>query len=256
MSSDLFSLNGKAALVTGASSGIGKGLAKGLAEAGAQVILAARRTDRLADLATEIREDGGDALAVAMDVTDKDQIEAAFDQAEAAFGTVNVLVNNAGVGYPKPFLETDDEHLEFTMGTNFKGVWNVAQEGARRMAASNITGSIINIASLLSLGCKPNNTAYCASKGAVAQLTRAMALDLGPLGIRVNALAPGWFVTELSEEFLETDAGKAYLKTTPAGRAGRIDEMIGPVVMLASSASSFINGVVLPVDGAHSLALI
>ncbi len=256
MNSNPFSLKGQIALVTGASSGIGRGIASGLARAGAKTVLSARRMDRLADLASAIKEAGGDALAVTMDVTDKGQVESAFDQAEAQFGPVSVLINNAGVGYPKPFLQTDDAHLEFTMETNFKGVWNVAQTGARRMVDSRTRGSIINVASVLSVGCKPNNTAYCASKGAVAHLTRAMALDLGPLGIRVNALAPGWFVTELSKDFLETDEGKAYLKRTPAGRAGQIEEMVGPAIMLASSASSFINGVVLPIDGAHSVAVI
>ncbi|MBW2289410.1 MAG: glucose 1-dehydrogenase [Deltaproteobacteria bacterium] len=251
-----FSLDGRIALVTGASSGIGRGVAKGLAKAGATIIAAARRLDRLEELVTEIETDGGRALAVRVDVTDKVSIETALDRAESSFGVVDIVINNAGVGAPEPFLNIDDENFDNTMNTNFKGVWYIAQEAARRMAGAKKPGSIINIASMLGIRALSGYTAYCSSKGAVLQLTRCMALDLGRYGIRVNAIAPGWFVTEMNEDYLGSEEGQAYLSQTPARRAGEVEELVGPIVMLASEAGSFVNGAVLPVDGAHSVALI
>ncbi len=251
-----FSLDGNIALVTGASSGIGHGVAKGLAQAGATIIAAARRTDRLEQLITEIETAGGQAMPVFIDVTDKNSITQALDQAEKQFGVIDVVINNAGVADPKPFLNTDEENLDFIMDTNFKGVWNIAQETAQRMVKAEKSGSIINIASILGLGAQSGYTAYCSSKGAVVQLTRSMAMDLSRYGIRVNAIAPGWFTTEMNESFMTSEQGLAYLKQTPARRTGNIEELIGPIIMLASSAGSFVNGTVLPVDGAHSVALI
>lgn len=256
MSLDRFSITGKIALVTGASSGIGYGVAKELARAGAIVIAAARRRDRLEHLVTEIEAGGGQAMAVRIDVTDRDSIRQALDQAEAQFGVIDIVINNAGVADPRPFLETDDESRDHVMDTNFKGVWDVAQQAARRMVNAGKPGSIINIASILGSAAHPGLSAYCASKGAVVQLTRSMALDLGRYNIRVNAIAPGWFITEINDEFLQSEAGAAFLKRTPARRAGNIEELLGPIIMLASAAGSFVNGVVLPVDGAHSAALI
>jgi NAD(P)-dependent dehydrogenase (short-subunit alcohol dehydrogenase family) len=256
VSLDQFSLQGKIALVTGASSGIGHAVAKGLAQAGAIVIAAARRVDRLEQVVAEIEADGGRAMAVCIDVTDKDSIKQALDRVEAQFGVIDILINNAGVADPKPFLETADESRDHVMGTNFKGVWDVAQQVAQRMVKAGKPGSIINIASILGFGAHPGLTAYCASKGAVVQLTRSMALDLGRYSIRVNAIAPGWFVTEINEEFMHSEAGQDFLKRTPARRAGKVEELVGPVIMLASAAGAFVNGVVLPVDGAHSAALI
>lgn len=251
-----FSLQGKVALVTGASSGIGYGVAAGMAAAGAKVVVAARRIDRLEELVSVIERDGGQALAVSLDVTDKESIAAAFDTAQAEFGVVDTLVNNAGIADESRFPNVDDDTLERVMDTNFTGVWNVAQAAAHRMIAADIAGSITNIASILGLRGHKSSAAYCASKGAVVQATRAMALDLVRHGIRVNALAPGWFVTEMNEHFLTSDKGKAYLKATPARRAGKVDELVGPIILLASSAGSFINGAILPVDGAHSATLV
>lgn len=251
-----FSLSGRTALITGASSGIGWGLAEGLAAAGAQIVAAARRRDRLEHLVAGIEATGGRALAVAMDVTDRDSIATAFDAAQEAFGVVDVVVNNAGVGDGKGFLEASEADLDFVMDANVSGVWHVAQTAAHRLIAAGKPGSIINIASIMGLGGKPHNAAYCTSKGAVVQMTRAMAMDLSKHGIRVNAIAPGWFVTEINDDFLTSDAGEAYMRRTPARRAGRIDELIGPTVLLASAAGSFVNGVILPVDGAHSAALV
>ncbi|MEM1402275.1 MAG: glucose 1-dehydrogenase [Pseudomonadota bacterium] len=256
MSQELISIEGKNILLTGASSGIGWGVAKGLAGAGANLVVGARRIERLEKLVGEIRELGGSALAVSLDVTDRVSITAALDVAENEFGVIDVVVNNAGVANPKSFMNTDDDAVDFAMNTNFKGVWKVAQECARRMVNADTAGSIINIASILGLGVQPNQPAYSSSKGAVVQLTRAMALDLGKYGIRVNAIAPGYFATEITSEYLGSEHGQAFLSRTPARRAGEIDELIAPIALLASDAASFVNGVILPVDGAHSAALV
>ncbi|MCV6624069.1 MAG: 3-oxoacyl-ACP reductase FabG [Cellvibrionaceae bacterium] len=250
MSLPQFSLEGRNALVTGASSGIGRCLALGLAEAGANIIVAARRQERLAELVQEIEAQGGKALAVSMDVTNKDSIQSAYDQAESTFGTVDVIVNNAGVADAKNFLKIDDESLDFVMDTNFKGVWHVAQEGAKRLVAAEKPGSIINIASVLGITAKYGQSAYCASKGAVVQLSRSMALDLMSNNIRVNAIAPGWFKTEINTAYFDSPAGQEYVTRMPAKRLGKLEELVGPVILLASDAGSFITGTVLPVDGA------
>lgn len=256
MTNPLFSLEGKIALVTGASSGIGNCVAKGLANAGATIVAAARRTDRLQQLVADIEAAGGKAIAVAMDVTDRDSVNAAYDQAEAALGAIDIIVNNAGVADAKGFLKVDDESRDFVMGTNFNGVWNVAQEGARRLVDAERAGSIINIASVLGLAAKPGQTAYCASKGAVIQLTRSMALDLMKHNIRVNAIAPGWFKTEINEDYFNSPPGEAYIKQMPARRLGTVEELVGPIIMLASDAGSFMNATVIPVDGAiHASAI-
>ncbi|MEL7043023.1 MAG: SDR family oxidoreductase [Pseudomonadota bacterium] len=251
-----FSLDGRVALITGASSGIGWGLAEGLAAAGAKVVAAARRKDRLETLVEKIEAQGGTALGVKLDVTDTTSIAQAFTVAEQKLGVVDIVVNNAGVADGKTFLDADTNDLDFVLDANLKGVWNVAHEASRRMVEAGKPGSIINIASVLGLGGKSRNAAYCASKGGVVNLTRAMSMDLGRHGIRVNAIAPGWFVTEINGEFLTSEAGDAYMRRTPARRAGQIEELIGPAILLASEAGSFVNGAILPVDGAHSAALV
>ena len=247
---NLFSLSGRVALVTGASSGIGRVLARGLANAGARVVAVARRADRLNDLVREIDQAGGSAIASQADVTDPESIERAFDVAEKAFGTVNIIVSNAGVTDARTFLKIDASARDAVFDTNLRGVWNVGQAGARRMVSAGQGGSIINVASVLGLGVQPGLASYCASKGAVIQLTRAMAVDLTKHGIRVNALAPGWFKTELNQEFFDSPAGLERIGQMPARRLGRIEELIGPVIMLASDAGSFMNGSVVVVDGA------
>ncbi|MCB1625776.1 MAG: SDR family oxidoreductase, partial [Pseudomonadales bacterium] len=248
---DRFRLDGRTALVTGASSGIGAVLALGLAQAGATVIAAARRADRLQRVVSDIVAAGGKAHAVALDVTAEDSIRAAFDHAEALAGIVDVLINNAGVAEPSRFVTTEAASRDHVMATNFNGVWNVTQEAARRLLAAKRPGSIINIASVLGIGAGIGYASYSASKAAVIQLTRVLALELGRSGIRVNSIAPGWFVTEMNDAFFASDAGKALAQRSPAGRTGELHELLGPVVLLASDAGSYINGVVLPVDGAH-----
>jgi len=218
MSTEQFSLRGKIALVTGASSGIGACVAKGLAKAGATVVVAARRLDRLESLVTDIERANGIALAVQIDVRDKESIAAAYDKAEQELGVIDIIINNAGVADSKNFTKIDDDSLDFVMGTNFNGVWNIAQEGTKRLIKAQKPGSIINIASVLGITVTPGQTAYCASKGAVVQLTRAMALDLMRYNIRVNAIAPGWFKTEINENYFNSPEGEDYIQhacTTP-----------------------------------------
>ncbi|WP_439133404.1 SDR family NAD(P)-dependent oxidoreductase [Pseudomaricurvus sp.] len=254
MSNTQFTLSNRTALVTGASSGIGAALAQGLSAAGATVVLAARRADRIEQLVDEIESKGGKAVAVNMDVTQRDSVKSAFDLAERFIGTIDIVINNAGVASPKNFALITDEDRDFVMDTNFNGVWNVAQEAAQRMIQAGKNGSIVNISSVLGLTAKPGQSSYCASKGAVIQLTRAMALDLIKHNIRVNAIAPGWFQTEMNEDFFESPAGQQYIEQMPARRLGNLKELIGPVLMLCSEAGSFVNGAVIPVDGAISVA--
>ena len=245
-----FSLEGRVALVTGASSGIGRTLALGLSAAGARMACVARREERLRQLVGEIEDRGGTAMAAQADVTDVASVEQAFDQAQQQYGTVDVVVSNAGISEPKNFLKIRTKERYRVLDSNIRGVWNVGQIGARRMVAAGCEGSIINMASVLGTRVQPGLASYCASKGAVIQLTRSMAIDLSRYGIRVNAVAPGWFGTELNEDFFASQAGRDYVERMPAQRLGKLEELVGPVVLLASHAGSFMNGSVLTVDGA------
>jgi len=249
--SDLFSLKGKIALVTGASSGLGHNFAKTLAGAGAKVVVAARRRDKLDALVQEITEAGGEVIAAAMDVTDLASIRAAYDTAEKGLGLVDIIVCNAGVAASQAFLDIDEENWDFTMDTNLKGVMWVAQEGCKRLVAAGKPGSVINISSLLGFAFQSLQTSYATSKAAVVHMTRCMASEMIRHNIRVNSIAPGYFRTEINADFFDTDRGKAYIKTIPARRLGKLEELDGPLLLLASDASSFITGTTLVVDGGH-----
>ena len=250
----LLSLTGKSALVTGASSGLGRHFAGVLAAAGATVVLAARRIDRLEEQAAALRANGHSAVAVAMDVTDRASVDQAFAAAEAEAGPLSIVVNNAGIAEPAYFTQMSEESWRSVLDVNLDGVFRVAQEAARRMQA-NTGGAIINVASVLGLGVVKSLAHYCASKGAVIQLTKAMALELARSGIRVNALAPGYISTEMNADFLISDDGKKLLSKVPMVRAGQLSELDGPLLLLASDAGSYITGTVVSVDGGTLLSL-
>lgn len=252
MSNNRFDLTGRVALVTGASSGLGEHFAQVLAEAGAKVVVAARRVERLQALVDRIRGAGFEAGAVAMDVTDADSVRQGYDAAEKLFGTIDVLVNNAGVARSKVFLKTDEADWDYIVDTNLKATYRVAHLGAERMVAAGKPGSIINIASVLGLGVGYGDSLYAISKAGVVQMTRAMALELIRVGIRVNALCPGYFETELNRDYFQSERGQAYIRNNlPGKRLGNMEELSGPLLLLASEAGSFITGVALPVDGGH-----
>jgi NAD(P)-dependent dehydrogenase (short-subunit alcohol dehydrogenase family) len=252
--SSLFDLSGETALVTGASSGLGRRFAVVLAEHGARVVALARRKDRLDTLTQEIEAKGGKALPIAADVADISAIAAAFDAAEAKFGRISILVNNAGIARPGAFLAMDEESWRATLDVNLNAVVFVAQEAARRMVATG-GGSIINIASILSLGVMRGNLAYEVSKAAVAQATRGMAFDLASKGVRVNAIAPGFFSSEMTDGYLATPHGQAMMRAIPMGRFGHEGELDGALLLLASRAGSFMTGSMIVVDGGHVLAI-
>ncbi len=250
-----FSLHGKTALVTGASSGLGRHFAQALSRAGAKVAVAARREDRLATLVAEIEAAGGRAVAVPLDVTDPAAVPRAFDAAEAALGPVDIIINNAGVAETIFFTKLTEDDWRRVLDVNLDGVFRVGREAAVRMAARKSGGSIVNIASVLGLGVLKAVAPYAVSKAAVIQLTKAMALELARDHIRVNALAPGYIETELNADYLASEGGQRVIARVPLARAGQLADLDGPLLLLASDAGRYMTGSVIVIDGGQSLAI-
>jgi NAD(P)-dependent dehydrogenase (short-subunit alcohol dehydrogenase family) len=252
---DMFSLNGRVSLVTGASSGLGVQFAKALADNGAAVVLVARRAKRLDALKDEIEKKGGRAAVVEADVTDRAAMMRAFDAAEKSFGTVTILVNNAGIAHGGRAVDMPAEEWRKVLSTNLDAVFFWAQEAARRMLAAKKQGAIINIASVLGLAVAKGAVAYATAKAGVVQVTKALAVELAFKGVRVNAIAPGWFVTEMNDDYLSSEAGAAIKREIPIGRFGNPGDLDGALLLLASEAGSYITGATIVVDGGQVVAI-
>ncbi|WP_373086095.1 SDR family oxidoreductase [Sneathiella sp.] len=244
----LNSLDGKHALVTGASSGLGWQFALTLARAGAKVSLAARRTDKLEKLAAEIAQFDGRALPVLMDVTDIDSIQAAVAAAETELGPVNILVNNSGVSAGSPSEKISEEDFDFVMDTNAKGAFFVAQAVGQSMIKHGAGGKIVNIASVAASRVLKQNIAYCMSKAAVAHMTRALADEWGRYRIQVNCISPGYIVTGMNRSYWETEAGKRLIARLPGRRVGEPHNLDGTLLLLAGPGSDFMTGTNIEVD--------
>ena len=251
---DLFDVSKEVVLVTGASQGLGRHFARLLAAHGAAVVLAARQVDKLECLASELKMNGGQAIAVRMDVTDGGSIVQALDTAEKALGPVSVLINNAGVVVEKAAVDQTEADWDKVLNANLKGAFTVATEIARRMIARKAGGSIINISSVLGIGVMGHVSTYSASKAALLQLTKSLALEWASKSIRVNALAPGYIDTEFNHEFWATPAGERLIKGIPQRRLGAAADLDGAILLLASQASRYMTGSVITVDGGFLLA--
>jgi NAD(P)-dependent dehydrogenase (short-subunit alcohol dehydrogenase family) len=249
-------LSGRVALVTGASSGLGAQFARTLARAGAGVVLASRRVEKLKELRARIEGEGGDAHVIELDVTDHDSIKAAVAHAETEMGSIDILVNNSGVSTTQRIQDVTPEDYDFIFDTNVKGAFFVAQEVGKRMLArsrgaapgSFTGGRIINIASMAGLKVLPQIGAYCMSKAAVVQMTRAMALEWGRFGINVNAICPGYIDTEINHSHWQTEQGQKLVAMLPRKRVGQPQDLDALLVMLASDQSHFVNGAVIAAD--------
>lgn len=253
---DLFSLAGKTALLTGASTGIGRHLAGVLTEAGARVALGARSVDKLEERVAELSDTGGQTVALPLDVRDPASIKHYFDAAEAAFGPADILVNNAGVeAGVETYLTLEDSGWDDVLETNLKGLWLMSREFSRRTAAAGRTaGNIINISSILAGRQQKGVFPYAVSKAGVNQATKIMALEGAKLGIRVNALAPGYIYTNVSKALLDSDQADDVRRSIPQRRFGEFRDLDGPLLLLASDASAHMTGSVVVVDGGHSVS--
>ena len=254
-------LSGRVAFITGASSGLGAQFARTLAQAGAAVVLASRRVERLKDLRARIEADGGDAHVVELDVTDHDSIKSAVAHAETEVGSIDILINNSGVSTTQRIQDVTEADFDFTFDTNVKGAFFVAQEVGKRMLArargaapgSYTGGRIVNIASAAGLRALPQISVYAMSKAAVIHMTRAMALEWGRFGINVNALCPGYIDTEINHHHWQTEQGQKLVQMLPRKRVGQVQDLDAVLVMLCADQSHFINGSVIAVDDGTSL---
>lgn len=253
--SDLFSLAGRRALVTGSSQGIGFALAKGLAAAGAEIVLNGRDEDKLAEAARTLEGTGAVVHVLAFDVTDHDGVRAAVDRFEAETGQIDILVNNAGMQHRTPLEDFPADAFEKLLQTNIASVFHVGQAVARHMIGRG-AGKVINIASVQTALARPGIAPYTATKGAVGNLTKGMATDWAKYGLQCNAIAPGYFDTPLNAALVADPEFSAWLeKRTPAGRWGKVEELVGAAVFLSSDSASFVNGHILYVDGGITACL-
>ena len=249
-------LSGRIAFVTGASSGLGAQFARTLARAGAGVVLASRRIEKLKELRARIEGEGGDAHVVELDVTDHDSIKAAVAHAETEMGSIDILVNNSGVSTTQRLQDVAPEDYDYVFDTNVKGAFFVAQEVGKRMLArsqgaapgSFTGGRIINVASMAGLKVLPQIGVYCMSKAAVVHMTRAMAMEWGRFGINTNAVCPGYIDTEINHHHWNTEQGRKLMAMLPRKRVGQPQDLDALIVMLASDQSHFINGAIIAAD--------
>lgn len=243
----MFDMTGKRVLITGASSGFGAHFAQALAERGADLVLAARRVEKLERTAERVRALGRDAVVVPMDVTDPASVEAAFAQMPA----LDVVINNAGISRDGAIDTISEEDWNMVVDTNLNGVWAVSKFAIQQWRRDSRPGNIINIASVLGLRVGAMLSPYTASKAAVVQLTKSIALDYARYQIRCNAICPGYFETDINREFFQGPHGEKLIKRIPFRRLGQLDELVGPLLLLASDASAYMSGAAIPVDGAH-----
>ena len=249
-------LSGRVAFITGASSGLGAQFARTLARAGAGVVLASRRVEKLKELRARIEGEGGDAHVIELDVTDHASIKSAVAHAETEMGSIDILINNSGVSTTQRLQDVSEEDYDFVFDTNTKGAFFVAQEVAKRMLArakgaapgTYVGGRIVNIASMAGLKVLPQIGVYCMSKAAVVQMTKAMAVEWGKFGINVNAICPGYIDTEINHHHWQTEQGQKLINMLPRKRVGQPADLDAVLVMLCSNESHFVNGAVIAAD--------
>ena len=246
-----FSLKGRVVLITGAATGLGQHFAEVLASAGARVAVAARRADKLAATVEHIRASGGEAVALTLDVTQSSSVKACLDALNAEWGAPDVVIINAGVTVTRSLLEQTEEDWDQIMATNLKGAWLVATEAARRMVAADKGGAIVNVASILGERVAGGVAPYAISKAGVVQATKAMALELARHQIRVNALLPGYVITDLNRDFLQSEVGDKLRMRIPSRRFLELSDLDGPMLLLASDAGAAMTGTCLAVDAGH-----
>jgi NAD(P)-dependent dehydrogenase (short-subunit alcohol dehydrogenase family) len=245
---DIFDLTGKTAIITGASSGLGKHFAKTLSAAGANLVICARRVQNLEELKNEINTE---VLVLPIDVTSEESVLNFFSEVRNSIGSADILINNAGTSDPKRFKDLDEESWNYVLETNLNGAYRVAKNFTDSLIQDDKSGSIVNIASILGLRVGLNLASYATAKAGLVQLTKSMALELARSNIRVNAIAPGYILTEINDEFFATDEGQNYIKNIPMNRLGLESDLDGVLLLLASDASSFMTGSIIPVDGGH-----
>ena len=249
---DIFNLDGKVALITGAGSGLGRQFSETLAGAGATVVLAARRREKLEETAQRVRDKGGVAICLELDVTDALSVTNCIRETVSEAGAPDILVNNAGIAKQAFLTDISEDDWDAVLDTNLKGVFMMAQAAAKSMINADKPGSIINMASILGLRVSKALGSYIAAKSAVVQLTKAMAIEWSRYNIRVNALAPGYFITEINEEQFADGSAEQFLRQrVPMGRVGSLPEIAGPLLLLASDAGSYMTGSIVAVDGGH-----